>query len=341
MPNVYRQLVQHLKKGEEAVLVTTYGPDGTAKTLYAGKPPAALPACGNGPDLIREAKHPETWTLTERFLPKPRLIIFGCGHIAVPLARIAALLHFEITVFDDRPSFANSRRFPEAQEIICDYFENAAQRLTIREKDYVVIVTRGHRHDQECLRRVLQGEFPCYVGMIGSKRRVAIVRKQMLEEGHAPELLQRLHSPIGLPIGAVTPEEIALAIAAEVIREKRQGEQRPRSAEQPEAGSYADMELLECLAGWEEDRAALVTVLSTRGSTPREAGAKMAVYPDGRTVGSIGGGCAEADILRDARGILLNGGYRLKTVDLTDSAEEDGMVCGGVMEVLIEAVRRG
>ena len=337
MSSVYRQLWQNLKMGREAVLVTSCGPGGVTKTLYPGENPVVSPGNDAGP----EAAIPEGRTLVERFLPKPRLLIFGCGHIAVPLVRIAALLNFEVTVFDDRPSFANKERFPDAKEILCDYFDNVPQRLKIRAKDYVVIVTRGHRHDEECLRHVLRGELPCYLGMIGSKRRVAIVRGQLLKEGHTPERLQRLHSPIGLPIGAVTPEEIALSIAAEMIQEKRREEGDTRSAGREMMETYADLELLEWLAGREEERAALVTVISTRGSTPREAGAKMAVCPDGRIVGSIGGGCAEADVLLDARAVILNGGYRVKTVDLTDSAEEDGMVCGGVMEILIESLPGG
>jgi xanthine dehydrogenase accessory factor len=187
---------------------------------------------------------------------------------------------------------------------------------------------------------ILSGTEPYYTGMIGSRRRVAIVKKQMKDEGFPEERVDALHSPIGLAIGAVTPEEIAISIMAEVVKERRMkfswadgGSSSSRSGE-----SDADMELLEWLARGDDEKGALVTILSTEGSTPRPAGAKMAVRLDGGAVGSIGGGCAEADILRDARDIIMNGGYVFKTVDMTDSADENGMVCGGRMMVMIECV---
>jgi xanthine dehydrogenase accessory factor len=140
-----------------------------------------------------------------------------------------------------------------------------------------------------------------------------------------------LHSPIGLAIGALTPEEISVSILAEIVRERRLGVHGSTGE------CYADYELIGLLARDDCEEAAVVTVLSADGSTPREAGAKMAVFRDGRTAGSIGGGCAEADVIRDAIDVIDTGGFRLKTIDMTDSAEEDGMVCGGRMEVLIEA----
>jgi xanthine dehydrogenase accessory factor len=246
-------------------------------------------------------------------------------------------LKFRVTVFDDRPSFADRTRFPGASEVICESFGRLSQRLTFRADDYAVILTRGHRHDVECLRSVLSGgESPCYLGMIGSRRRAAVVRRQMAEEGFARERVGRLRSPVGLDIGAVTPEEIAVSILAEAVQVKRESEHARRNRE-----CYADMPLIETLAAYggpeeSEGRMAVVTVLSAEGSTPREAGAKMAVRYDGSSVGSIGGGCAEADVIRDARDVLLKGGYRFKAIDMTDG--EDGMACGGRMRVLIEAM---
>jgi xanthine dehydrogenase accessory factor len=333
MSDVYERLLHILKGGDDAVLVTRYGSSGITRTLRAGdaRTEAAEGRLPDGEALRFEQKGGEM-LLAERFRPRPRLIIFGGGHIAVPLAAMAAMLKFDVTVFDDRPSFANEARFPDAAAIVCDYFENAPQRLAVTKNDYVVIATRGHRHDQQCLRHVLNSGPPQYAGMIGSRRRAGVVRRLMREEGFAEEALQRLHSPIGLEIGAVTPEEIAVSVLAEIVREMR------KSSFGHGGLCRADMDLIARLAGAEED-AALVTVLSTKGSTPREAGAKMMVFGDGRTVGTIGGGCAEADVMRDARMLIPDGGCLLKTVDMTDSAEEDGMVCGGVMKVLIEVVR--
>jgi xanthine dehydrogenase accessory factor len=293
---------------------------------WAGEPDdEGLLVKRNGDEVIVE----------EAFLPRPRMIILGGGHIAVPLSKIASMLEFDVTVFDDRPSFANRERFPEAASVICDAFSNALSLIEIRGGDYVVIVTRGHRHDSLCLRDILRGRAPRYMGMVASRRRAAVTLRQMEEEGFPPDRTSRLHSPVGLDIGAATPEEIALSIVSEAVLERRGGgrDDASRNCEQ-----YADMKLMEWLSDGEYEKAALVTVLSARGSTPRDAGAKMAVLPDGRSVGSIGGGCAESDVIRDAIDIIQNGGYRIRTVDMTDPAEDDGMACGGSMDVLIEAL---
>ncbi|GHS94795.1 xanthine dehydrogenase [Synergistales bacterium] len=316
---IYAQALRRLQRGEKVTLVTALRASGVSKMLREGDI--------ESPFLTRSG---EETIMTECFLPSSRVIIFGGGHIAAPLSHMAGLLKFNVTVFDDRPFFADRRRFPSASEVICESFEKIAERVTFQSGDYVVIVTRGHRHDIDCLRSALSGEAPFYMGMIGSRRRVAIVRQQMIDEGFSQDRVRSLHSPIGLNIGAVTPEEIAVSIFAEIIQEKHKSS--PQKQEY-----YVDMELMEALAQAQE-KMALVTVLSTKGSTPREAGAKMAVLYDGTCVGSIGGGCAEADVIRDAREIILSGGYRFKIVDMTDSAEDDGMVCGGEMEVLIEAL---
>jgi xanthine dehydrogenase accessory factor len=332
---IYSRLYEILRKSDEAVLVTVCGPRGVSRALHAPNSPEyariAEKADNEGDDeSLCAEKNDDEIIITERFLPHPRMLIFGGGHVSLPLSRIASMLNFDVIVFDDRPTFASRERFPWACDVICEGFGRIAERVEILAHDYVVIVTRGHKHDQECLRAVFGGTTPFYAGMIGSRRRVTIVRKQMEEEGYAATLVERLHSPIGLSIGAVTPEEIAVSILAEVVKEKRGAQPARRE-------SYADMDLMKWLAS-NDERAALVTVLSTSGSTPREAGAKMAVLWDGRTVGSIGGGCAEADVIRDARFLAESGAWRLKTVDMTDSAEDDGMVCGGSMDLLIEVL---
>ncbi|MDR2745310.1 MAG: XdhC family protein [Desulfovibrio sp.] len=332
MRNIYARILERLRQGKEALLVTTCRSGRTTKTLHD----ADAAGGGEAPrrEGLRVAEDGDGLILTERFFPKTRLIILGAGHIALPLAKMGEMLHFETVVFDDRPSFANRERFPGAGEVVCDYFDNMAERLSIRSGDFVAIVTRGHKYDQDCLRAIVRGEMPSYLGMIGSRRRVGIVLRQLREEGCAPENLARLHAPIGLDIGAVTPEEIALAILAEMVRERRNPAADPDMA----PCEATDMKLLEWLAGKHAEKAAVVTVLSVRGSAPRNAGAKMAVLGDGRVIGSIGGGCVEADVIREARRILNEGGYCRKVVDLTDAAEENGMVCGGVMDVLIEAM---
>lgn len=154
--------------------------------------------------------------------PKPRLIIAGAGHIAQPTHHIAAIVGFAVTVLDDRPAFANRERFPHAEEIICDDFSTGVERVGIDRDCAVVVVTRGHLHDLEVL-RALKGKEWAYLGMIGSKRRVLTVIDKLRQEQGTDRLIERLHAPIGLDIGAESPAEIALAIVSEVVAVLRGG----------------------------------------------------------------------------------------------------------------------
>lgn len=269
--------------------------------------------------------------LTEYFAPRARFVILGGGHIALPLSQFSAKTGFSVVVYDDRPEFANTNRFPDAAEVICDSFDNMSGRLAIGPDDYVAIITRGHRHDALCLRAILQGEMPFYLGMIGSKRKVAALREMLLEEGADHNRLERLRAPIGLNIGAATPEEIAVSIVAELIAERRLN-----SSGKVWESADCDLEVIRWLAENSDVSGAIATVVSVKGSTPRGIGAKMVVLPYGQIIGSIGGGCAEGKIRNEALDIIDTGGYRIRAVDLTGTAEENGMVCGGLMEVLIE-----
>jgi xanthine dehydrogenase accessory factor len=344
MSDVFERLLASINSGRRVSLLTEYNGNDVRKSLVTEDDHEAWNALAGGEKGISLEYTGGRLLMIEHYMPKPRLIILGGGHIALPLSRVGAILGFRVAVFDDRPSFANERRFPDAETVICDDFDNVTERLQINKYDYVIIVTRGHRHDSLCLRAVLRGEFPRYVGMIGSRRRVAIVKKQMEEETGEAEKLSHLHAPIGLAIGAVTPEEISISILAEVIKEMRLGplDAASDASKKPTRFIENDTELLTWLANFvakeRAEKAALATVVETEGSTPREAGAKMAILQTGQIIGSIGGGCSEAEVMRKAMDIIRDGGYCLYDIDLTDSAEEDGMVCGGTMKVLIEAV---
>ena len=152
----------------------------------------------------------------------PRLIVVGAGHIAQPLARIAKLLHYHVTVLDDRPEYANRDRFPEVDEILVGPYAETLSGVRISCDTSVVLVTRGHVHDQACLELVLDSP-AAYIGMIGSKRRVRTVLQHVREAGRDVPGLERLYAPIGLDIRAETPEEIAVAIVAEMIKVRRGG----------------------------------------------------------------------------------------------------------------------
>jgi xanthine dehydrogenase accessory factor len=159
--------------------------------------------------------------LIEPAVPSPEVLILGCGHIAVPLAAIAKMMGFRVTVVDDRPSFANKNRFPDADKVICNDFKQALNTINIGPKTFVVIITRGHRHDQECLRQIIRKP-AAYIGMIGSRRRIGMVFEQMLGDGFQKSEIERVYAPIGLNIGAQTPEEIALSIMAQIVKVYRE-----------------------------------------------------------------------------------------------------------------------
>lgn len=156
----------------------------------------------------------------EPILPPAELYVFGAGHVATSLYRVARIAGFDITVVDDRQAYASRARFPEAQEVIAEDFDKVMARLQLSEASYVVIATRGHRDDMRVLRWAVQTPAR-YIGMIGSKRKTITIFKELQQEGLAPELFDRVHAPVGLDIGAITPEEIAVAITAELIAKRR------------------------------------------------------------------------------------------------------------------------
>lgn len=161
----------------------------------------------------------------------PWLIIVGAGHVAKPTAHLGKLVGFRVTVLDDRPEFANWERFPDADEVIADDFRLTLERLlpAIHRQTYLVLVTRGHRQDEMALRQVIHSR-AAYIGMIGSRRRTRLVLDAMLADGIPPDRLARVHAPIGLDIGAETPEEIAVSIIGEIIAVRRGGTARTLSA---------------------------------------------------------------------------------------------------------------
>jgi xanthine dehydrogenase accessory factor len=155
----------------------------------------------------------------EPILPQPILYIFGGGHVSIALANAASTAGFGIGIIDDRESFANAARFPMAQEIYTS-FEEAFEKLKPTASTYMVIVTRGHKDDMHVLRWAV-GTSPRYIGMIGSKRKVISVYKALEKEGIPMETFAKVHAPVGLAIGALTPEEIAISITAELIAIRR------------------------------------------------------------------------------------------------------------------------
>ena len=167
--------------------------------------------------------------------PPLEMIICGGGHVGQAVARAARLLDFQVTVIDDRAEFASREKFPDpAIRLMAEDFLVALRSLRLTPATHIVIVTRGHRHDEICLREVVERPVR-YLGMIGSRRRTTTIREHLRREGVDPSHLRRIHAPIGLDIGAQTPEEIALAILAEIVLVRRGGTGRPKSSDGPMA----------------------------------------------------------------------------------------------------------
>ncbi|MGH9662779.1 MAG: XdhC family protein [Bryobacteraceae bacterium] len=159
----------------------------------------------------------------EPVIPAPRALVFGAGHISKSLCKVASLAGFSVTVVDDREAFANQERFPDASEIHAAEYEEVFPKLEITQMCYVIIVTRGHRDDMRVLRWAV-GTPARYVSMIGSKRKVIGVVKELEKEGIGRAALEKIYAPMGLEIGAISPEEIAVSVVAEMIAVRRSAE---------------------------------------------------------------------------------------------------------------------
>ncbi|MCC8128027.1 MAG: XdhC family protein, partial [Clostridiales bacterium] len=192
-----------------------------------------------------------------------RLVICGGGHVSMPVIQIGRMMGFYTVVLEDRPKFADNARRAGADEVICEPFEEGLDRIEGSRDTFFVIVTRGHRHDQVCLHKIAAKEH-AYIGMIGSRRRTALVRQSLAEQGVDKTVLDRVYTPIGLDIGAETPAEIAIAIMAEIIEVKNR---RMR------VGGYSK-ELVKAILDEEKSHIGktLVTIVGRKGSAPREVG---------------------------------------------------------------------
>src|SRR5579872_7261163 len=164
----------------------------------------------------------------EPVLPIPRAFIFGAGHISKSLSKVATLAGFSTVVVDNRESFANRERFPEASEVHAAEYEDVFPNLPINENSYLIIVTRGHRDDMRVLKLAI-GTTARYIAMIGSKRKVLNVIRELEKEGIPREAFDRIFAPMGLDIGAISPEEIAVSVVAEMIAVRRNAPSNWRS----------------------------------------------------------------------------------------------------------------
>ena len=247
---VYQEVVRIVKKGGSAVLATLISIDsgfakvegskvlirhsgekagflfdgGLEKKVYEecevlleGRKPRVLSLSAERPDS--EWKNVEI--LLEPILSEPTVYIFGAGHVSEQLAPLAKRDHFKVVVIDDREMFANRERFPEADEVIVLDFERCFETLMVDDSSYIVIVTRGHLFDGVVLERAVRTD-ACYIGMIGSRKKILTLYNDLLRKRVSKEVLAKVHAPIGIEINSETPEEIAVSIAAELIKVRGQ-----------------------------------------------------------------------------------------------------------------------
>lgn len=272
---------------------------------------------------------------TRIFLPHQRLILLGGGYISFELCRFAAELDFEVIVVDDRKEFARQGRFLGASQVICGDYPTAIRRLQITPYDFVAVMTRGHAYDGFCLRSILDGGMPYYLGLVGSRKRTSLLKESLEAEGYAREMLEQIHTPIGLDIQARTPAEIGISILAQLIA--------CRNSQTPKIKGMldftnSDLQLLKFMAETEKPYM-LAVVIAKEGSAPVSTGAMMAVNREGIAGGTIGGGSGEFEIAGRAMHLLSQGKLEMLEVNMTNEAAGNlGMVCGGVMKVWLEYV---
>lgn len=270
-----------------------------------------------------------------------KLVICGAGHISMAVIVIGKLLGMHVTVIDDRQELVQNAISKGADEAVCKGFEEALREIRGDNDTYYVIVTRGHRYDMDCL-RILAQKRHAYIGMIGSRKKVRLVMETLLQEGVEREFLDSVYAPIGLRIGAETPEEIAVAVMAQIIEVKNKAK---RTLGFPG-------ELMEALQAEGRDRLVMATIIARQGSSPRGVGSKMLIAKDGSITGTIGGGLVEGRAISCGKQMLLDDEreHGLGTdimeqqpviidVDMNaGAAEEEGMVCGGRVKILLEIV---
>ena len=251
------------------------------------------------------------WIQPDWFCPQPKLFICGGGHVAKEVAALAAHLDFSVTVMDDREDLANRDRFPTAEKIICDSYDHLGRYL---EPDACyVVVTPDHKADLQCVRTILPTKYR-YLGMIGSRKKVAATFENLRIAGFSDTQIQSILAPIGLSIGAVTPAEIAISILAQIIQEKNKNH-----------AASVDKALLEI-----KEPGMLCIIVEKQGSAPRSVGSMMFVGKD-FVLGTIGGGEPEYLAISQARESCE---FSIKELILNNRSTNGlDMICGGTVTV--------
>jgi len=273
---------------------------------------------GDGVDKLEEAD------LTESIVPEPHLVLFGSGHIAKALYDLAVLQDMKVTVLDCRGELANFRRFPKAH-VICDSYKNLLSReYSDFIAPYFCIFTHGHTYDEDCLLYSLNHRHT-YIGMIGSKAKVAHCLESIREKGITDSMLTKLHSPVGLSINAVTPQEIAISIMAQIISVFRENKK----------SITVDASVIAKAA---DEKGIMVRIVEKEGSAPRSVGSAIFVT-EKDFLGTVGGGAVENHAIDRARRMLEDNETLLVEHHELKGNEPLGMTCGGSNTLLYKLVQ--
>ena len=266
----------------------------------------------------------ENADLTENIKPEPHLVIFGAGHVSKAMAEIANVLEMKVTVIDEREEVLNRDRFNHGEELILEPYSSFLSKESPFFRPYYIIVTHGHTYDRACLEWCLRSNY-AYLGMIGSKGKVSSTFSLLKENGFTEEDLKNVHAPIGLSIGAVTPEEIAISILSEIISIFRST--KNTITLDP---SYLEKSKL--------NQGISARIVEKRGSAPRAVGSEIFISTSGEVYGTVGGGRVEKETIEEARR-MMNSGEKSKLKHYNLSAKGDlNMICGGDVSMLFSCV---
>lgn len=352
----YRTLKECDPAGEYLTAQAVDGPKAGEQAIYERKDGQICLIYGT--DLLGITEADECWQdglrekdgsriYAERLCAGVKIVICGAGHVSMPVIRLAKMLSYDVTVIDDRAEFAERAYEAGADRVISEEIVEALKKIRRDNSTAFVLVTRGHKSDLGCLREILGDKF-AYLGMMGSRKRTALIRETLAGEGFPVEEIAKIRMPIGIPIHSQTPEEIAVSILAEVISELNGSGAESRSVSFPK-GMLEEI----CEYGSADGRsghAVLAMIVAKRGEGPREPGTKMLVKEDGSFTGTIGGGYAEAKILEEARKMLRElqenkpvrrESMRNKLIGVNmfpDQKNESTMMCGGEIEVFLEMI---
>lgn len=235
---LFQELSTAAADGRGGVLVSILSPDDVPRKFHlqgaehmeaggmevAPEIAAAIREAARSGEIGRKVSAGTMDVFVESLAVRPEVVLFGAGHLSYHIARLAKSVHFRVTVCDDRSEYANPQRFPDADEIIVEDFARVFDRVRIDEDSYLVIVTRGHKCDEIVLEQAVRTKAR-YIGMIGSKRKTLSLLEKLADKGVPKDLLDQVYSPIGIAIGALTPEEIALSIVCELVKVRRLGDE--------------------------------------------------------------------------------------------------------------------